>query len=250
MGIAVFGLYEYLTMPRKGGSRLKDRDHFETTTTITAAYYWPLWIHGGAGALAGATQSIILDGWEVGRYWIHYYRQHGTAGIPHSHHLRLINTPLVVRRLVHHSLGYMTLFGTYEGLRRWGHRQVASMREESAATTKEESAIDRLPLFGWEPDWILNYNTTATTPWMISMLAGGVAGQAHYLVSHYLRQWHLYTDHHHHHSTHHHHHKVQHVSVGNVLRAFGPTALSFLAFQYGGELTAQWLALEEEENLA
>ena len=75
-------------------------------------------------------------------------------------------------------------------------------------------------------------------PLLISFGAGGIAGQAHYMVSHYLRQWRQARDHV--------HHRLRHVTVGGTCVAFFPTAISFMAFQYGGELTERFLVLEED----
>ena len=77
----------------------------------------PLSYHMAAGALAGAVQSLVLDGWEITSYWIHRrrYRHLHQGHAPDI--IQLVNTSLVTRRLIHHSLGYMTLFGTYECVR-------------------------------------------------------------------------------------------------------------------------------------
>ena len=68
---------------------------------------------------------------------------------------------------------------------------------------------------------------------MASFVAGGVAGQAHFVMSHYLRQWKTSPR------------KSPVVfkppKVRATMGAFLPTALSFLAFQYGGELAERWI---------
>ena len=32
----------------------------------------PLWVHFAGGAMAGLVQSIVLDAWELGHYWLHH----------------------------------------------------------------------------------------------------------------------------------------------------------------------------------
>ena len=221
-----------------------------TTTTIPAQVsvhpessvkhtLLPLSYHLGAGALAGAAQSVVLDGWEILSYWTHRQRyRHLHEG--HAPDLiSLINTPLVIRRLIHHSLGYMTLFGTYECLRRYGEDQVRNVLQSGE------------PWVTKHLDWLLENGIIGTrlarnneeiydltsVPLLISFGAGGFAGQAHYIVSHYLRQWRKATDHS--------HHTVRHPTVPTTFIAFFPTALSFMAFQYGGEFTERVLGLDD-----
>jgi hypothetical protein len=119
-----------LTSPARSGSS----EQAAAAAAAAAAAVAPLWVHIGAGALAGLVQSMILDSWEIALYYIRHYRHH------HHHHgsplswkttlpkslvttssntvFGTINTQLVYRRAVHHSLGYATLFGCYEAIRR------------------------------------------------------------------------------------------------------------------------------------
>ena len=209
----------------------------------------PLSYHMGAGALAGAVQSIVLDGWEITSYWIHRQRYR------HLHHghapdiLQLVNTSLVTRRLIHHSLGYMTLFGTYECGRRQGQALVRNALQSGEPWVA--NGLDWLLERGWigttthtttrDNQHHEMYDLTAL-PLLISFGAGGVAGQCHYIVSHYLRQLHKSTDHGHPHP-----HRVRHISASSLCVAFLPTAISFMAFQYGGELTERYLLLEDDD---
>lgn len=209
----------------------------------------PLQYHIFAGALAGASQSIVLDGWEISSYWIHRqrYRHLHDGHAPDVY--SLVNTNLVLRRLIHHSLGYMTLFGTYECVRRQGHAQVqAALRSGQPWVTDH---LDWLLEHGWIGTRKTRKVTTTNDhmqhghemydltvlPLLISFGAGGVAGQAHFLASHYLRQLRKWNDHS--------HHVVRHATLRSTCIAFLPTALGFMAFQYGGELTERFLILED-----
>ena len=268
LGVVVFGLYEYLVLQRV--NQQKDAGHNrqkifvnvyckvaadETNQTPRSAQMsvhpstsavhtlLPITYHMAAGALAGACQSIVLDGYEIFSYWVHRHQYRHLHGGHAPDMISLVNTSLVIRRLVHHSLGYMTLFGTYECLRRQGQNHIRNILQSG-----EPWVADRL-------DWLLEQGIISTrkstlanddkelydltsVPLFISFGAGGFAGQAHYIVSHYLRQWRKATDHGH-------HHVVRHVRVGTTCMAFLPTAISFMAFQYGGEITERVLALEE-----
>ena len=262
LGITVFGLYELLILQRVNEEKHSVdkhdafvtvyRNHNQQSIQTLAAQVsvhpadsvihtlLPLSYHMGAGALAGACQSIVLDGWEILSYWIHRQRYRHLHDGHAPDMISLVNTPLVLRRLVHHSLGYMTLFGTYEFLRRQGQERV-----RSALQSGKPWVADRL-------DWLLEQGVIGTRmtcdrqemydltwlPLVISFSAGGFAGQAHYIVSHYLRQLRKATDHS--------HHRVRHPTASSTCIAFLPTAIGFMAFQYGGELTERFLILDED----
>ena len=271
LGITVFGLYEYLILRRvnKEKDRAEKQDAFvciyrhidehqqgaTTTNTTTGAIpaqvsvhpetsakhtLLPLSYHLGAGALAGAAQSVVLDGWEILSYWTHRQRYRHLHDGHAPDLISLVNTPLILRRLVHHSLGYMTLFGTYECLRREGQDQVRNVLQSGEPWVAEHL------------DWLLKKEVIGTglsrdnqemydltsVPLLVSFGAGGFAGQSHYIVSHYLRQLRK--------TTNHSHHIVRHPTLSTTCIAFLPTAISFMAFQYGGELTERILGLQED----
>jgi len=68
-----------------------------------------------------------------------------------------------------------------------------------------------------------------------SFVAGGLAGQLHYIVSTYTRHWKLLSLQQK--SSNHYKRKLHLPKLRPTAAAFLPTALCFVAFQYGGELT-------------
>ena len=265
LGITVFGLYEYLILHRvnEGSDVTKTQKVFvdvprrvdepapQTLSaqmsvhppTSGAHLLLPLSYHMAAGALVGAVQSAVLDFWEITSYWVHRQRYRHLHDGHAPDIVSLVNTPLVIRRLVHHSLGYMTLFGTYEFMRRQGQEQVRNVLQSG-----QPWVVNQL-------DWLLEQGFIGTrkstydnnqemydltnVPLLVSFGAGGIAGQAHYTVSHYLKQFRKASDHA--------HHKIRHPAMSTICMAFFPTAISFMAFQFGGELTERILAVQEME---
>jgi hypothetical protein len=112
LGIVVFGVYDLLVFRTNPSvvptipSLVHGTSHRQTK---------PVWAHFGAGAIASAAYSVVVSGWEFGRYW--WAHRHSHVGI--NHHL-------IARRLVHHSVGYGILFGSYEFFRRTLERLVHS----------------------------------------------------------------------------------------------------------------------------
>lgn len=203
----------------------------------------PLSVHVAAGALAGGAQSIVLDGWEIGSYWLHRQRYRAQHGGHAPDVASLINAPLVLRRLYHHSLGYLSLFGTYEFMRRQGEEHVRELLQSGEPWVAERldgllkrDIIHRKPATFKEDSE--TYDLTAI-PLLVSFGAGGFAGQAHFVVSHYLRQLRKSSE-----LT---HHQIRHPRMAVICMAFVPTAFSFVAFQFGGELTER--LLEEDTSL-
>jgi hypothetical protein len=112
----------------------------------------------------------------------------------------------LTRRAVHHATGYASLFGTFEAMRRLLVYASHPLEE------KNPHAI-----------------SLATT-----FLAGGIAGQVHHFVSYITSHWKLQL------STDLTQHARQYLPLSNWrtnMSAFGPTALCFVAFHYGEELT-------------
>jgi hypothetical protein len=75
----------------------------------------PIAAHFIAGALSGVAQSMILDTWEIVSYWWHHRRHNTTL---HQHVRVGIHHRFLLRRLVHHAVGFSILFGCYESVRR------------------------------------------------------------------------------------------------------------------------------------
>ena len=129
LGLAVFGVYDVLifqTWPsRKNESDDNSKKHSPVLTSDLKLVWMhaslsptgtgtPLYAHYVAGALSGVAQSVIMDTWELTSYWWNHHRDR--FGSPQ--HLNGINFHFIFRRLVHHSLGYASLFGVYETTRR------------------------------------------------------------------------------------------------------------------------------------
>ena len=167
---------------------------------------------------------------------------------------------------MHHSLGYASLFGVYETTRRklvglfivvscslllyFVHTSRCSYYLQFSEfydyiTSGHQSVPHTLRFFencnliAKESDSV--YDMTFV-PMTTSFFAGGLAGQFHYIISHYTRHWQKLSLH------------PQTTTSKDKLRqtrrqwpkppklrpiaaAFLPTALCFVAFQYGGELT-------------
>jgi hypothetical protein len=219
LGIVVFGVYDLLVFRTNPSvvptipSLVHDTSHGQTK---------PVWAHFGAGAIAGAAYSVVVSGWEFGRYW--WAHRHSHVGI--NHHL-------IARRLVHHSVGYGILFGSYEFFRRTLERLVhSSLPWESESPPKWLDILQQLQAT-YRTKFIL-YDIPISSL-SCTFVAGGLAGQIHYVVNHHTMHWKLQVS-----------PKVKHSMssrakpLGSIVRAsygsFLPTALCFLAFQYGGEL--------------
>jgi hypothetical protein len=152
--------------------------HGHTTT--------PLYLHFGSGALSGFMFSLVLDAWDVA---VHVAKGHA---IPHR-----LNAPLLVRRAMHHSVGYAMLFGSFETLRRrldeWstGFFFVAGgdddHHHQGQAMANVLDALAGLGLVRHD-DVAQSYDVSAI-PLANAFLAGGVAGQLHHVADHCTRHW-------------------------------------------------------------
>ena len=199
---------------------------YQHSSTITT----PLFHHCLAGGISGAAFSIVSDGWDVVAQ-----RAYERRDAIQPAHQQSIHTNFVLRRLLHHTLGYATLFGSYECFRRLlvdGMRSYVASGHASVPTTLQygESCgllfVSRDISHGNTPEV---YDMTAV-PLLSSFLAGGLAGQAHSVMDHYTRIW-----------------KLQAIGIeamGNslslpslrpMLASFLPTGACFVAFQYGAD---------------
>jgi hypothetical protein len=146
----------------------------------------PLYLHFGSGALSGFMFSLVLDAWDVA---VHVAKGHA---IPHR-----LNAPLLVRRAMHHSVGYAMLFGSFETLRRrldeWstGFFFVAGgdddHHHQGQAMANVLDALAGLGLVRHD-DVAQSYDVSAI-PLANAFLAGGVAGQLHHVADHCTRHW-------------------------------------------------------------
>ena len=264
IGIAVFGVYDILILRKlaelevktgSGSTRRpiivvpqssrstqvkKDRDivKLESMFSWHLDHQLPLYMHVQAGAMAGLIQSFVLDGWEISEYLaLHHWQADSRKS--HSHHrLRTVNVELILRRALHHSIGFATLFGCYELV-----RSSLSQSTMDFLRFNSHSWMDRVETWSFithKGDGMTkSYNVTCLLV-AITFFAGGVAGQAHFVVSHYLRQWKIGSlaikAARKQHAS-----KLRHIHWRPFLASFLPTGLSFLAFQYAGELTDHWL---------
>ena len=192
----------------------------------------PLLAHCGAGAVSGMAFSMVLDGWDVcRRVW-----NKGRADAV----VRKLNTDFLLRRMVHHTLGYATLFGSYECFRRVlveGMQSYFFSCHPSVPVTLQYA--ERCGLV--QRTGANQFDMTAV-PMLTAFFAGGFAGQAHFVADHYTRNWKLQAI-----------QKNKRRSVAfnrlplrPMMASFLPTALCFVAFQYGAELYDR--VMEDEQS--
>jgi hypothetical protein len=129
--------------------------------------------------------SLVLDAWDVAA---HVAKGHD---IPHR-----LNAPLLVRRAMHHSVGYATLFGSFETVRRrldeWstGFFFVAGHNDHLHQGKAAVNVLDALARLGLvhHDDIAQSYDVSAI-PLVNAFLAGGMAGQLHHVADHCTRHW-------------------------------------------------------------
>jgi hypothetical protein len=257
LGVAVFGVYDTLIFRSWPNHHPKKEEQQQPETKAVSTSHLKLvwmqasvgpsgeatnvWAHFGAGAIAGVAQSAIMDTWEILSYWwMHRHRN-----VTLQHHVRTgINHAFILRRLIYHTAGYATLFGWYEMVRRTLVRQTYDYLSSGAESVPQTlHLLKRFKLIHINEQG--HYDMTII-PISTAFLAGGVAGQLHFVVSHYSRHWKLQAltsavD-------------VKHKGTRTLPKlprfrytagAFVPTALCFVAFQYGGELTERLLNEED-----
>ena len=316
LGIAVFGIYDYLIIQRTS-NRLTEEESRNTRTQQTTQQLhlsipreskpgskdgsannliqlesmvsWhldhqpPLLMHFQAGALAGLMQSFLLDAWEIGEYLV----LHRKSSFHYLfENLRVLNAELIVRRALHHSIGFATLFGSYEMIRLSMAQSTTNYLLHQGSNTTDNTLVllqyfrywglskraqqhkqqQQQPGMASDDKKENKTNLSTTTevydvtalPIAITFCAGGLAGQAHYLVSHYLRQWRIGSlalnkkpkKKKQQQQQHHLHGKVKWKAIpwGPFLGSFLSTGVSFVAFQYAGELMEQWMTSESERT--
>lgn len=207
LGMSVFGTYEYIAYHDWFTRPLVPPVRQREPHLMTQDHTPLLMAPIGAGLCSGVAQSIVMTGWEYVTTR-NIYKHFG-------------------RRAIHHAIGYSSLFGSYECIR--------------------QSIQDRIV----EPTMLKEYRIPGlrrdepVAPLITSFLAGGVAGQVHHVVSYITTPW-----------------QTGHewkqggggvASVGirlpswrSTMGAYLPTALAFVAFQYGGEMTER--IMEEQKS--
>lgn len=169
-------------------------------------------VHTGAGACAGVAHAAVLSLWDM----IFKKQRHLWQ----------------VRRLhiIQHAVGYASLFGTYEGMRRGLEFGFYDLLVAQEARVMEFLQLHPL-------DWMKGeggvYDITPLR-WAFCLTAGGIAGQVHQLVTHAMANsrtldW----------------RKMLAVPIRSTLPTFWITGLSFVAFEFGGELTERYIKLEK-----
>jgi hypothetical protein len=266
LGASVFGIYDFLIFkawPDKqvrfqGKSEVKEDTNGALLRLHGTQRIWmqasvssaigssPLLAHFGAGALAGLVQSVIQDTWEIVAYWyMHKDAILKKKNNPISHMKKGINTSLLVRRAVHHSIGFATLFGTFECVRRFLIHSAFDYFFSGSPSVP--SILDKLSQFRLVHINDDGVRDMTVVPMGAAFLAGGIAGQTQFIASHYSRHWKLHAVRGAHAA------KTKHwmpkpPSLRATGAAFAPTGLCFLAFQYGGELTERWLSSEDQQQ--
>lgn len=248
LGLTVFGLYDCLVRiwPESDDDAEESRVVYEKyeshggdvvlvkVSVAPVGEAIPLPAHFVCGAVAGIAQSIVMDSWELISYcWVH---RNDISMHHHFHHG--INWPFITRRIIHHAAGYATLLGFYEMFRRSiVHRVEGFVSSGSSSVPKTLNMLERYGIVKKDSDNI--YDLTVV-PLGSAFIAGGFAGQLHFVVDHYSRHW-----------------KFRALkkprskrpkrpfpkppSMRSFSLSFFPTAACFLAFQYGADLTESWL---------
>jgi len=211
--MTVFGTYDFLVLHymsiNTDDSSSEDASSFSVSrerSTVLA--------HFAAGACAGWMQSTVLTSWELATKMKAHHMQ-----LPHN-----IRTRFLIRRAVHHSIGYASLFGTYEATRRLLLHAAYPFLQSHNATLSDN----------------VNRNVVSLTA---AFVAGGIAGQVHQFVSYITSHWKLQALQSASSDFSVSRHAKQYSRLMPTLKAnlsaFGPTALCFVAFQYGEDFTAR-----------
>lgn len=206
----------------------------------------PVVAHFAAGALAGLVQSVIIDAWEVLAYGFVHRHELGKKKDPVLHVKQGINTSLLVRRAVHHSVGFSVLFGTFETVRNSlvsALFHYFSSGDPSILSTL--AVLEQYRLIGVDNDGV---HEMTIIPMSAAFLAGGSAGVAQYTANHYTRHWKMQAIDSARTSKVFKHVLPKQPSLRALCSPFMPTALCFLAFQYGGEITERWLDDEDTRH--
>jgi hypothetical protein len=254
LSFVVFGAYDFLLLRRlkkndtnQDDASTKGHERSLPTSEVAATRFFPTtilmhsWIaphrestpplyHFGSGALSGFLFSLVLDAWDVGVF------------VARGHELPpRLNAPLIARRGFHHSVGYATLFGSFEVIRRllddWSMTFFSGAAGDDANVANVLDALTRLRLVNHNDEEYeeKSYNMSAI-PSCTAFVAGGFAGQLHYVADHYTRHWRrsatnkegffssLLVS------------RRQLPNLKATMSAFGPTAFCFVLFQYGSDI--------------
>jgi hypothetical protein len=250
MGMAVFATYEGLIDHFADQSSSSDIDDKVITANTENV---PLSLHFFAGALGGVSHSIVSLVLET-KLSILNQGTAAAAAVATSNHTRIVSiappkqfTPTLpfltmhyptlrysIATIAHHSLAHSVLFGSYQSTK-WlladYYTTINSRLEDSTAMVLDSSQESK-------DDTI---NKEAIIYASVIAFAGGIAGQAQYLISHFTEQWfglsNAAID------------DIKETRIDNrrvgmkqqfampawrpALMAFPPSAIGFLAYEYG-----------------
>uniref|UniRef100_A0A7S4UUY9 Uncharacterized protein n=1 Tax=Ditylum brightwellii TaxID=49249 RepID=A0A7S4UUY9_9STRA len=232
-GLTVFGVYDFITAKYHS-------THYNQN---------PFSLHFTAGAFAGLAQSSLLYLSELFHDHMLLKRlalareKNDKQQKQRQPRAYLHNKTYLFRRMVHHSLGYATLFGVYNffqiHLEEYHHSFLLTLQRDG----KDQNEMKRAKNdSGGDQHWIYYPNTSSL---FCCFIAGGIAGQTHYALSHYTEHWKTRAMEPQIKST-----KVgpknqmslktiwKHVpkrpSVYSIAASFVPTSVTFVAFEFGG----------------
>ena len=229
LGMAVFGTYDYMAFELLTSSSVKTDQHqdiphhtgadCESERSI-AAHSIPVFAHASAGLCAGVAHSGALVVWDMFTKRQKFYNNWHAARR--------------FKGLLQHSFGYAALFGTYEGVRRLlEYTFFDQLRAQEASQVMQFPFL--YPLLDWmKPDNEIHDMTPVR--WTFAFLAGGVAGEAHQIVTlvmthHNPRDWRTILP-----------------KMRPTIASFALTGLCFVAFEFGGELTERALTSDQQHQ--
>jgi hypothetical protein len=252
-GFASFGIYDLLILqdwffPRKQTPeqcksdlllqrRYSFRDYegaekIRQTITINPS---PIVAHFIAGALAGMTQSLIMDVWEINAYWWNHMRSQSFADTLRKG----VNVHLFYRRLLHSAASHSTLFGSYEVFRRTFLEGAVGFLS-SHPTAPWMHVLSEYGLVTKRPNGVYDLSIV---PMSATFLAGGFAGQAHVVFTHYASHWKMRN-----------HTRNNNFPLGRmpkrpslrmVFRGFLPSALAFTVFEHGADMIMRYTDVDQ-----
>jgi len=234
MGAAVFETYEHTIHFFDKNTTDKHADESSGTDAFERVNVSQ---HFVAGAIAGSAHSILHIAFEAANY---AKNQHHKIQFQHLH--LPANTSLTsmsswsIFHTIHHSVAHALLFSTYEGTKRllFGdasvHLRATSPFRQQVVNSDSDSVI----LIEEEDD-----EAHEVPDILLVSLAGGIAGQIQHVASHFTESWFRVGDDHPVRSHWDGRHKLNMKLLGvgpsmrSTLMAFPPSAIGFVAFEFG-----------------
>jgi hypothetical protein len=200
--------------------------------TINAS---PIVAHFIAGALAGMAQSLIMDIWEINAYWWNHMRNQSFADTLRKG----VNFHLLYRRLLHSAASHSTLFGSHEVFRR-------TLLEGAVGCLSSHPTapwIHVLSEYGLSTKRSNGVYDLSIVPMSATFLAGGCAGQAHAIFTHYASHWKMRN-----------HSRSDNSPLGRmpkrpslrmIAKGFLPSALAFTVFEHGADMILHCIDIDQ-----